>query len=108
MIHANEDGEGLERVQLDDYNDDYISDLLDQGMDVTMSFDFPNTMKIEDADDVQKERCKIINAKRVECKHGMVEMHQPRQSNLFNCSTGDLRAVINVGQNARNVIIARR
>jgi hypothetical protein len=108
MIHANKDGKGLERVQLDDYGDDYISNLLDQGMNVTMSFDCPNTIKIQDANDVQKERSKIINAKHAKCRHCMVKIHQPGQSNLFDCSTSDLRTVINAGRDARNVIIAKR
>jgi hypothetical protein len=35
MIHAGEDCEGLEQVQLDDY-DDYLLDSLDEDVDVTM------------------------------------------------------------------------
>jgi hypothetical protein len=62
MIHAGEDCEGLERVQLDDY--DYLLDPLDEGVDVTMDIDFPDNIKIEDADDIQKEHRKLINEKR--------------------------------------------
>jgi hypothetical protein len=108
MIQADGDGEGLERVQLDNYVDDYIYDPLDQGVDVTMSFDFSNTIKIEDADDVQMERRKIINAKQAKSRHHVVEMHQPGQSNPFDCSTGNLRTVIKVGRDTRNIIIARQ
>jgi hypothetical protein len=64
------DNEGLEHVQLDDYridnDDDYISDIPVQNMDMMMSFDShevpehtldaTNTIKIEDEDDVKKER----------------------------------------------------
>jgi hypothetical protein len=52
-IHIDKDSEGLEHFQLDDYctdDGDYISDTLDQSMDVTMSFNVTNTIKIEDGD----------------------------------------------------------
>jgi hypothetical protein len=53
MIHVDEDCEGLERVQLDDY-DDYLLDILDQDMDVTMDSESSDNIKAEDADDIQK------------------------------------------------------
>jgi hypothetical protein len=54
MIHASEDCEGLERVQLDDY-DDYLLDPLDEDVNVTMDSEFPNNIKVENAYDIQKE-----------------------------------------------------
>jgi hypothetical protein len=54
MIHVDKDSEGLEHVQLDDYctdNNDYTSDTVNQSMDMMMSFDVTNTIKIEDGDD---------------------------------------------------------
>jgi hypothetical protein len=106
-IHAGEDCEGLERAHLDDYGD-YLLDLLDEDVDITMGIEFPDSIKIEDADDIQKERCKLINAKRAERKRRVVEMNQQRSGNLYDSSTGDLRTIINIGRDARNIIIARQ
>jgi hypothetical protein len=39
MIHASKDCEGIEQVQLDDYND-YLLDPLDEDVDVTMGIEF--------------------------------------------------------------------
>jgi hypothetical protein len=63
MIHADEDCEGLERVQLDDYND-YLLDPLDEDMDVTMDRKSSSNIKVDDADDIQKECRRLINVKR--------------------------------------------
>jgi hypothetical protein len=111
MIHADEGSGGLEHIPLDDYrtdDDDYISDTLDQSMDMTMSFDVTNTIKIEDEDDIQKECRQLRNAKRTERRHHVVEQHQRGQSNLYDCSTSDLRTIINVGRGTCNVIIAKQ
>jgi hypothetical protein len=51
MIHTGEDCEGVERVQLDNY-DDYLLDPLDEDVDVTMGVEFLDNIKIEDADDI--------------------------------------------------------
>jgi hypothetical protein len=51
MIHTSEDCEGLERVQLDDY-DDYLLDPLDEDVDVTMGIEFLDNIKVEDAEDI--------------------------------------------------------
>jgi hypothetical protein len=91
MIHVNKGSEGLEHVQLDDYDDDYISDSLDQSVNVTMSFDVTNTIKIEDGDGAQKEHHKLRNAKHAERKHHIVEQHQQGQGNLYDSSMSDLR-----------------
>jgi hypothetical protein len=107
MIHTGEDCEGVERVQLDNY-DDYLLDPLDEDVDVTMGVEFPNNIKIEDADDIQRERRKLINAKCAKRKHHMVETNQQGSGNLYDSSMGDLCAIINVGRDARNDIIARK
>jgi hypothetical protein len=75
MIHAGEDYEGLKRAQRDDY-DGYLLEPLDEDVDVTMGIEFPDNIKIEDADDIQKEHCKLINAKHAERRRRMVETNQ--------------------------------
>jgi hypothetical protein len=51
MIHADEDCEGLERVQLDDY-DDYLLDPLDEDVDETMDSESSTNNKAENVDDI--------------------------------------------------------
>jgi hypothetical protein len=107
MIHSGEDCEGLERVQLDDH-DDYLLDPLDEDVDVTMGVEFLDNIKVEDADNIQKECSKLINAKRAKCMHHTVETNQQESGNLYDSTTGDLSAIINVGRDTRNVIIAKQ
>jgi hypothetical protein len=106
MIHIGKDNEGLERVQLDDY-DDYLLDPLDEDVDVTMDSEFLDNIMVEDVDDIQKEHRRLINAKRAQRRHRAVETNQQGSSNLHNSSTRDLCAIINASRDARNVIIAR-
>jgi hypothetical protein len=106
MMHGDKDNEGLEYVRLDDYDDDY--DSLNQSADVTISLDVTNTIKIEDEEDIQKERRKLRNTKRANRRHRVVEQHQRGQGNHYDCSTSNLHTVINVGRDARNVIIVRQ
>jgi hypothetical protein len=106
MIHAGEDCEGVECVQLDDYND-YLLDPLDKDIDATMGIEFPDNIKIEDADDIQKQHRKLINLKHAKCRHRMVKTNQQESSNLYDSSTGDLCTIINASRDARNIIIAR-
>jgi hypothetical protein len=80
MIHAGEDCEGVEWVQLDDY-DDYLLDPLDEDVDVIMDSEFPDNIKAEDADDIHKERRKLINAKRAERRYRAIEMNQRGSGN---------------------------
>jgi hypothetical protein len=72
VIHADEDCEGLERVQLDDY-DEYLLDPLDEDVDVTMDSESSSHIKVEDADDIQKEHCRLINTKRAQRWHCAVK-----------------------------------
>jgi hypothetical protein len=106
MIQADENYEGLERVQLDDYND-YLLDPLDGDVDATMDSESPANIEVENADDIRKERRRLINAKRAQCRHHAVETNQQGSGNLHDSSTGDLHAIINAGHDARNIIIAK-
>jgi hypothetical protein len=112
--------EGSQYVQLDDYyidNDDYISDTAASDPDAPGAFahhellahalDIVGTVKIEDEDDVQKERHKLRNAKRAMRRQRVPEQHQHQPGNLYNCSMSALRTIINDGQDACNIIIAR-
>jgi hypothetical protein len=62
MIHTDEDCDRLERVQLDDY----LLDPLDEDVDAIMDSVSPASIKAEDADDIQKERRRLINVKRTQ------------------------------------------
>jgi hypothetical protein len=105
MIHTNEDCEGLEQVQLDDYND-YLLDPLNEDVDITMDRESSSNIKEDNADDIQKEHRRLINAKRAQCRHRAVNTNQQGSDNLHDYSTGNLRVIINTGRDARNVIIA--
>jgi hypothetical protein len=85
MIHIDEDCEGLERVQLDDYGD-YLLDPLDEDVDITMDSVSLANIKVEDADDIQKERRRLINAKRAQRRHRAVEMNHQGSGNLHDSS----------------------
>jgi hypothetical protein len=105
MIHADEDCEGPERVQLDDYND-YLLDPLDKDADVTMDRESSSNIKVDDADDIQKEHRRLINAKRTQRRHRAIKTNQQGCRNLHDFSTGDLRSIINAGRDTHNIIIA--
>jgi hypothetical protein len=112
--------EGSEHLQLDDYyiDDDYISDTPEQDTDTTMKFDNPelpdhvhdteDIVKMEDEDDIQKERCRFRNAKCVERKQRTLERQQHQPGNLYDFSTTDLRNIINICRDAHNIIITRQ
>jgi hypothetical protein len=121
MIHIDKDSEGLEYIQLDDYyinDDDYISDTPSPDLDAAEAFahhdlhihalDTMGTTKIEDKDNVQKERHKLRSAKRAACRQRILGQQQHQPSNLYDCSTSDLCTIINAGWDARNAIIARQ
>jgi hypothetical protein len=72
MIHADENYEGLERIQLDDYND-YLLDPLDEDVDVTMDRESSSNIKVDDADNIQKEHRRLINVKRAQQKHHAIK-----------------------------------
>jgi hypothetical protein len=118
-IYIDKDSEGSKYIQLDDYyinDDDYISNTPDPDPNAVGAFahhdltvhalDTVGTVKIEDEDNVQKEWHKLKNVKRAARRQRVPEQHQHQPSNLYDCSTSDLRTIINVGWHARNVIIA--
>jgi hypothetical protein len=107
MIHADENREGLERVQLNDY-DDYLLDPLDEDVDVTMDSESSSNIKVEAAYNIKKERRRLINAKRAQRRLRAVKTNQQGSGNLRDCSTGNLHAIINAGRDARNIIIAKQ
>jgi hypothetical protein len=72
------------------------------------ALDTVGTMKVEDEDGVQKEQRKLRNAKRAACRQRISEQHQHQRGNLYDFSTIDLRNVINVNRDARNIINARQ
>jgi hypothetical protein len=96
LIHADEDC------------DDYLLDPLDEDVDATMGIKLPDNIKVENADDIQKEHRRLINAKRTQHRHRAVEMNQQGSGNLYDSSTSDLRTIINTARDTRNVIIARQ
>lgn len=106
MFRTGVDSETLECVQLDDYVD-YLLDDITEGIEVTMMIETPEDTKTEDPNDARKEYRKLTNAKRAERRQCMCQMDQLGGGNLHDSSIGDLRTIINVGRDARNVIIAR-
>jgi hypothetical protein len=106
MIHADENCECLEWVELDDY-DDYLLDPLDEDVDLTMDRQCSSNIKVNDTNDIQKECRRLINAKRAQRRHRTVKTNQQVSSNLHNYSTGDLHAILNAGRDVCNVIMAR-
>jgi hypothetical protein len=107
MIHIEEDCEGLERVQLDDY-DDYLLDPLDEDVDKTMDSESSSNINMEDAYKIKKKHRRLINAKRAQRKDRAIKTNQQGSGNLHDYSMSDLGAIINAGRDARNVIIARQ
>jgi hypothetical protein len=73
-----------------------------------MDCESSSNIKVEDADDIQKECLRLINAKRAQRRHRAVETNQQGSGNLHDSSTGGLCAIINAGRDARNVLTARQ
>jgi hypothetical protein len=72
-----------------------------------MDSESSSNIKVEDADNIKKERRRLINAKRAQRRHRAIKTNQQGSSNFHDSSTGDLHAIINAGRDARNVITAR-
>jgi hypothetical protein len=104
MIHSGKDCEGLEWVELDDY-DNHLVDPLDKDVDITMDSEFPDNIKVEGADDIQKNA--VGSSMRSAPNAGIVRSRQTR-SIINDSSMGDLCTIINTGRDARNVITARQ
>jgi hypothetical protein len=66
------------------------------------------TTKIEDEDDLQKERHKLRNAKRAACRQRVPEQHLHQPGYLYDCSTSDIHTIFNDARDARDIIIARQ
>ena len=54
------------------------------------------------------EHCRLLNQKRAFRCHHLANSQQKQQGDNYDYSNCDLRNVINVGRDARNVIISRR
>jgi hypothetical protein len=89
MIHADKDCQGLERVQLDDY-DDYPLDSPDNDMDETMDRESASNIRAEDENKITKQRHRLINAKRTQRRHRTIKTNQQGRRNLHDFSTDDL------------------
>jgi len=117
----------MERVNLLDYNSvDFAEYLPDNNMDTTItaptkiktkvSHNFPPappsvivTVQIEDDEvDTQGERRKICNQKRAIRRHRTAERRKDWGGDSYDYSNSDLRNVINIGHDARNIIISKR
>lgn len=119
--------DSLERVSLGDYNsddfDEYHSDHMDSTpvamTEIKTSFNqdpslappsVTVTVKLEDEQeemDLYKRRS-ILNQKRALRRKRATTHHQEHRGDSFDYSNSDLRNVINIGRDARNVIISRR
>jgi hypothetical protein len=67
-----------------------------------------DVVRIEDEDDVRKERFRIRNAKCTERRNCAIEQQQRQLGNIYDFSTTDLRNIINIGRDGCNVIMARQ
>jgi len=116
-----------ERLNLDDYNSDDFNEYLSDNMETTPSTiteaqattkqDPPApppavtvTVQLEEqkpAEDLY-ERRRLLNQKRVFRRQRLTNSQLEQQGDNYDFSNCDLRNVINVGRDARNVIISRR
>ena len=125
-VHEPED-DPTERLNLNDYNSDDFDEYLSDNMETTpptiteahatTKQDPPApppvvmvTVQLEEqhlAEDLY-ERRRLLNQKRAFRCHRLANSQQEQQGNNYDYSNCDLRNVINVGRDARNVIISRR
>jgi hypothetical protein len=129
MVRISEEPEGdpTERLNLDDYNSDDFDEYLSDNMETTpptitevqatTKEDPPVpppavtvTVQLEEqhpAEDLY-ERRRLLNQKRAFRRQRLANSQQEQQGDNFDNSNCDLRNMINVGRDARNVIISRR
>ena len=131
MVHIAEEPEGdpTERLNLDDYNSDDFNEYLSDNMEttpptiteaqVTTKEDLPApplpsavtvTVQLDEqhpAEDLY-EHCRQLNQKRAFRRQHLANTLQEQQGDNYDYSNCDLRSVINVGRDARNIIISRR
>ena len=119
----------MERLNLDDYNSDDFNEYLSDNMEttpptiteaeVTTKEDLPTpppppavtvTVQLDKqhpAEDLY-ERRRQLNQKRAFRRQRLANSLQEQQGDNYDYSNCDLRSVINVGRDARNIIISRR
>jgi hypothetical protein len=131
MVHISEvqepEDDHTERLNLADYNSDdfdkYLSDNMETTpptiteVQATTKQDLPApppavtvTVQLEEqhpAEDIY-ERRRLLNKKRAFRRQRLANSQQEQQSDNYDYSNCDLRNMINVGRDARNVIISRR
>ena len=125
-VHEPED-DSTERLNLDDYNSDDFDEYLSDNMEPTSPAiteaqaatkqDLPTptpavtvTAQLEEpgATEDLYERRRLLNQKRPFRCQRLANRQQEQQGDNYNYSNSDLRNVINIGRDARNVIISRR
>ena len=131
MVHISEvrepEDDPTERLNLDDYNSDdfdqYISDNMETTLptiteaQATTKQDPPappptETVNVQleeqhPAEDLY-ERRRLLNQKRAFRRQRLANSQQEQQGDNYDYSNCDLRNVINVGHDTRNIIISRR
>ena len=119
--------DSTERLNLDDYNSDDFDEYLSDNMkttpptvteaQATTKQDLPApppavtvTVQLEEqhaAEDLY-ERHRLLNQKRAFRRQRLTNRQQEQQGDNYDYSHNDLRNVINIGRDARNIIISRR
>ena len=120
------EADAAERLNLDDYNSDEFDEYLSDNMETTpptiteaqatIKQDLPApplavtvTVQLEEQRPADLyERRRLLNQKRVFKRQRLANSQQEQQGNSYDYSNCDLRNVINVGRDARNIIISRR
>ena len=125
-VHEPED-DSTERLNLDDYNSDDFDEYLSNNMETTTPMvtetqaatkqDLPAhppaltvTVQLEEqhvAEDLYEHR-RLLNKKRAFRRQRLANRQQEQQGDNYDYSNSDLHNVINIGRDARNIIISRR
>jgi len=129
MVRISEEPEGdpTEHLNLDDYNFDDFDEYLSDNMETTpptitepqatTKEDPPTpplavtvTVQLEEQHPAENlyERRRLLNQKRAFWRQRLANNLQEQQGDNYDYSNYDLSSVINVGRDARNVIISRR
>ena len=125
-LHEPED-DSMEHLNLDDYNSDDYDEYLSDNMETTppavteikatIKQDPPApapavtvTVQLKEqppAEDLY-ESCRLLNQKRAFRRQRIANLQQEQQGDNYDYTNSDLRNMINIGHDARNVIISRR
>ena len=130
MVRIAEEPESdpTKRLNLDDYNsddsDEYLSDNMETTPTITEAQATTNkdppapplplavtvTIQLDEQNPAEDlyERCRQLNQKKAFRRQRLANTLQEQQGDNYDYSTCDLRSVINVGRDARNIIISRR